>query len=231
MASAPEEPLPEKRKGFVFKPIQKPERRVSTPLVCELTYGPAPPLPAPPEVRAMFRSEGLIVGIDVETHALVPPQKSQSWRNGRFGLQTKVDADTIAPLRLVQIGWTVGEISGDQPESKSRIVKPDGFALEPSASAKHGISHEFALAEGMPLRDVLQEMLRDVLGAARRGGRVCAHHLEFDATVIANEMRRLGGFEAELVEWDAFVSAGLCTMNPHIGTIALKRYRCGWQTP
>ena len=70
MARAAEEPLPKKRKGFVFKPIQKPERRVSTPLVCELTYGPAPPLPAPPEVRAMFHTEELIVGIDVETHAL-----------------------------------------------------------------------------------------------------------------------------------------------------------------
>ena len=26
-----------------------------------------------------------------------------------------------------------------------------------------------------------------------------------------------GGFEEELAEWDAFVRAGLCTMNPHIG--------------
>ena len=51
----------------------------------------------------MFRTEELVVGIDVETHALVPPQKSQAWRDGKFGLQTKIDADTIAPLRLAQI--------------------------------------------------------------------------------------------------------------------------------
>ena len=96
-------------------------------------------------------------------------------------MKTKVDADTIASLRLVQIGWAVGEVSGGQPEPKSRIVRPDGFTIEHHASSKHRISHELALAEGMPLRDVLQEMLRDVLGAAGRGGRICAHRLEFDA--------------------------------------------------
>ena len=215
MAGA-EEPLPKKRKGFVFKPIPKPERRVVTPLVSELTYGPAPPLPAPPEVKGMFRSEELVVGIDVETHALVPAQKSQAWRAGRFGLQTKVDADTLAPLRLVQIGWAIGEISGGQPEPRSRIIKPDGFEIETSASAKHRIDHNLALAEGVPLRDALKEMLQEVLGAARRGGRVCAHHLEFDATVIANEMER-AGLGSELAEWERVVRAGLCTMDPHIG--------------
>jgi len=59
-------------------------------------------------------------------------------------------------------------------------------------------------------------MLRDVLGVARRGGRICAHHLELDATIIANEMRR-AGLDEELAEWNTFVSAELCTMDPHIG--------------
>ena len=165
----------------------------------------------------MRHAETLIVGIDVETHALVPQQKDQAWRAGAFGLQTKVDPSSIEPLRLVQIGWAVGEMSSEKPETKSRIVRPDGFVIEPSASAKHRLHHEFALTEGKPLRDVLQEMLQDVLGAARRGARVCAHHLEFDATVIANEMRR-AGFEEELAEWRSFVREGLCTMNPHIGS-------------
>ena len=165
----------------------------------------------------MFHSEKLIVGIDVETHALVPPQPKGAWRAGNFGLQTKLDLDTIGPLRLIQLGWAFGDLPANSPQSKARIVKPDGFQVHPDASAKHRITHELAVDEGRPLRDVLQEMLRDVLGAARRGGRVCAHHLEFDATVITNEMRRLGGFEEELVEWDAFVRFGLCTMNPHIG--------------
>ena len=153
VAMASCEEAPKKRKGFVFKPIQKPERQTKAPRFDQLVFGPAPPLQASPAVRAMFGHEGLIVGVDVETHALVPPQPKGIWHAGNFGLQTKLDLDSITPLRIVQIGWVFGELSTDTPESKSRFVKPDGFHVDPDASAKHGISHERALAEGLPPDD------------------------------------------------------------------------------
>ena len=64
--------------------------------------------------------------------------------------------------------------------------------------------------------DVLKEFMQDVLQACSKGGRVCAHQLEFDAGVIKEELRRCGLYAMQS-EWERIAKDGYCTMNPGVG--------------
>ena len=215
MASA-EEPTPKKRKGFVFKPIQIPDRTVKTPMFHQLRHGPAPPLPAPPIVQAMFGSERAFMAIDIETHALVPNNVGGSWwRTGEFGVLTTASEVAISTLRVVQVGWAIGEVTANEPKVKARLVLPEGFEIEASATAKHSITHAEAVSHGVVLKSVLLELIEDLAETEKLGGRLCSHHLGFDGGVLSEEMRR-AGLDQVAIDWARFVRKGLCTMNPDI---------------
>ena len=57
----------------------------------------------------------------------------------------------------------------------------------------------------------------DIKDAHAKGGRVCAHHLEFDGGMLAAAMSSMG-FTDMLVEWKAIVRDGICTMDPSIAS-------------
>ena len=63
-------------------------------------------LPAPQAVRDQFQCSPKFVGIDIETHALVPPSRSPAWRTDEFGILVKASEEALAYLRIVQLGWT-----------------------------------------------------------------------------------------------------------------------------
>ena len=170
-------------------------------------------LAAPETVREKFRGSPKFVGIDIETHALVPPSRSPAWRTDEFGILVKASEEALSTLRIVQLGWAY-TCEGD-PVIKTKLVKPVGFAIEPSATAKHRISHEEALESGVPIRDALCDLFRDVTKAVGDGHRLCAHHLGFDAGIILQEMGR-AGLRSCADEWARVVSGGLCTMDPSI---------------
>ena len=164
----------------------------------------------------MFGSEREVIAIDCETHALVPPRPMTPWREGRFGLMTMLDPEGLSTLRLVQVGWAKGDIASAEPEVKTRMVKPEGFHINDQATAKHRISHALAEASGVTIRTALVGLCTDIFEVCERGGRVAGHHLEFDATLIAQELQLLGLREM-LTEWEACVRKGFCSMSPHIG--------------
>ena len=55
---------------------------------------------------------------------------------------------------------------------------------------KHGISQDAAADAGHTLREALQAMLAALLQCCARGGRLVAHHIEFDAGILIEELRR-----------------------------------------
>ena len=118
--------------------------------------------------------------------------------------------------RIVQIGWVVGDLdTSAPPQPEQYIVRPDGFEISEKAAAKHGINHEKALAEGLPLSDVLGEFMRAMAHMNEKGGRVVIHHLEFDAGIIDKELGNAGlGNWSEL--WRGIARHGFCTMDPDI---------------
>ena len=212
-----EELPPPKRSRFSVDKCPRPlEGRGRLPDLRQLTQE-VKSLPAPPRVVEKLDGSSFFVGIDVETHALVPRGSNQQsfWKSGEFGFLTTADNEALSLLRVVQIGWAYATKDADALVIKSCLVKPEGFAIESPATEKHGIKHDFAFEHGRPLHEVLCEFLDDVLALLQKGYRICAHHLGFDAGILSREMTR-AGIGVARGDWDQRVREGLCTMDPDI---------------
>ena len=173
-------------------------------------------VPVPETVRSKLSSpEAFFIGIDVETHAFV--KGNIDFHDGDFGFQRKVDPANFNNLKVVQVAWAIAEGLVSEPVIKSRFVKPEGFVITPEATSAHKITQKYAMIHGLPLGVVLREMFADVKDAHDKGGRVCAHQLEFDAGMLAAEMSSLG-FTDMLSEWKSIVRSGICTMDPDVAS-------------
>jgi hypothetical protein len=173
------------------------------------------PVPVSAAVRKMFPSTARsLIGIDIETHMLI--ESNCDFHDGDFGFQRKVGVNIIKSMRTVQVAWAYGDSFLSAPHTiKSRLVRPEGFVIDLGAKGKHGISHEHALEHGMSLADVVLEMFTDIELEYKRGGRICSHHLEFDAGILTAEMLRLG-FVDMAGKWKDMVRKGVCTMDPDV---------------
>ena len=213
-----EEAPPQKKSRFSFGKCPNPSaaKKCSPNLARIVPAALATPLPPPDAVRARFETAGLPwMGIDIETHCLVPSTADNYWRPGQFGFMTRLTKEVLAELRVVQIGWTVGTF-GAVPTTKERLVQPDGFEISDAATEKHGISHSTATSQGAPLVDCLRELLDDVSALKLQGGRVCSHNLEFDAGILVQEMHRCGLADLATL-WAEAMEGCFCSMQPDVG--------------
>ena len=80
---------------------------------------------------------------------------------------------------------------------------------------------ELAETEGIYLKDVLNEFMKDVIAAFDAGGIIIAHQIEFDGGVIYEELGRCGFTDLQM-KWATMVKNGFCTMNPSIGRWLLR---------
>lgn len=93
--------------------------------------------------------------------------------------------------RVVQIAYRLVGRDGVVHGGKSHIIKPDGYVIPPDMV--HGISHEQAMEQGIPLKDALKgfytclclEYVVDELV-------LVAHNLSFDRSVAGAELLRCG---------------------------------------
>ena len=203
-----------KRPRFIA--IRSPGRiRAPTPRATDLVCGPPTPLP-PPTVIAhqLAQTHHLAVGIDIETHNLVPGN-TKVWAEGQFGFKTTIDPDSITAMRLIEIGFAIGDCHGGDPIAQSCVIRPDGFMVSCEATRVHHISHGDAVQDGIPLKDALELMVTRVLEAVSAGHRIVSHHLEFDAGIIAAELVR-AGLQHLCDDWAHAVKNGFCTMNPDV---------------
>ena len=202
------------RRGFVLC-TQKDAPKAITPRAEDLRPGLPLAVPPPPAVAENLAGAELLIGIDVETHDLI--SGNTNWRPGQFGFLTKVTDDTLNTLRIVQLGWVVGKVDDSAPSVKQRFVRPAQFDITSAATGLHGITQDRALT-GRPLREVLEEMMADVMDASARGEvQICAHHLEFDGGVIAAELERAGLHDLRRA-WKEAVARGFCSMQPCVAS-------------
>lgn len=124
--------------------------------------------------------------------------------------------------RLVQIAWAIysndGELIGTPTDF---IIKPEGYEIPEQATAVHGITTELALAEGIPIDDVLTMLENDISAADH----VVAHNIDFDAAVIGAEFLRAGFSNS--IEF----APKICTMRSSVEYCAIPGKNGGLKFP
>ena len=82
---------------------------------------------------------------------------------------------------LVSISWQL--YSGDELKRKEAfLIKPDGWTISEEVSKIHGITHEMAEKNGLPLMTVLKLFKLDLAYSDL----IVAHNIDFDKNVLLN---------------------------------------------
>ena len=187
-------------------------RRLSTPRAKDIVLAPRLHVAPPAEIVAKLQDLHLVVGIDIETHDILG--RHMRWWTGPFGFATLADPFALEEARVVRIGWAV-HAKSEGPVVKEFLVRPAGFEVSAATIAVHGITHEAAMARGAPLQDVMLEFMRDLSQAHDLGGRLVAHHLEFNAGIVSEELARAGLSHFQEL-WREIAKGGICTADPDI---------------
>lgn len=90
--------------------------------------------------------------------------------------------------RLVQLSWILTDNKGMQLSEGNLIVKPFGFVIPEEVAKLHGITQAHAMAEGLPVENVLSQFLKDVEKAECLVG----HNVSFDLNIVGAELIRAG---------------------------------------
>jgi DNA polymerase III subunit epsilon len=92
--------------------------------------------------------------------------------------------------RIVQIAWEVyANIESEAPITrKCYMIRPNGFTIPTDSSAIHGIYHDEALAQGIPLSQAIDELMNDII--VHETQTIVAHNMSFDSNAILSEMFR-----------------------------------------
>lgn len=93
--------------------------------------------------------------------------------------------------RIVQIAMVLCDDSGKEFASANFIIKPNGFTIPAEVSAIHGITHERAEKEGLPIENALQVFSSFL----RMAESLIAHNFSFDDRIIAAEFYRISAQE------------------------------------
>jgi len=115
-----------------------------------------------------------------------------SWYTDRlcgFDLEsTGVDTDTarIVTACIVQCG------GGVNTQSASWLSNVDGEPIPDEAARIHGVTTERAQAEGVDLREVVDELLAGLAQVALSGIPIVAMNARYDFTLLDREARRYG---------------------------------------
>ena len=120
-------------------------------------------------------------------------------------------------FRLVQVGWVLGGCTKGEPihTRKERLIKPQNFNISEDATNKHGITNADIKTNGLPLREVLEELMSAMWALHGAGGVVVSHHLEFDAGIIDEELQRCE-MEEWRPRWKLIASNGICTLDLNV---------------
>jgi DNA polymerase III subunit epsilon len=101
-----------------------------------------------------------------------------------------IPADAPGQPRLASFAMiaTNPDLTVDEDATFCTLVCPDGWVMDPGATAVNGLTNERLTAEGLPVRHVLS-IYDDMV---RAGWVVVAHNAQFDTKVMRGELRRAG---------------------------------------
>lgn len=116
---------------------------------------------------------------------------------------------------IVQLALVLSESVNELIQVENIFVRPDGWQSTPAALARHGITHEQLMDEGIPEADALELYL----ALAARGDVVIAHNLRFDRRVIRIGLCRYRG--RSVADAHDNELPGFCTMQAARGICGL----------
>jgi DNA polymerase-3 subunit epsilon len=95
--------------------------------------------------------------------------------------------------RVIQLAWTVCDVTGTERSWGNYLIKPDGWAIPdpedpPNFWQKHGFTQERSLAEGVPLAEAAAHFVGDLQSCKY----MVSHNMEFDYPVLGAELIRYG---------------------------------------
>lgn len=108
--------------------------------------------------------------------------------------------------RIVSIAWMLEQPSGASKTTHT-LVKPEGFTIPDEVVKIHGITTEKAMAEGRPLKDVIDEFIE----SRNQASLIIGHNVSFDMRMIRIESKKLG-YDPEDKHKDDFKGKTFCTM-------------------
>ena len=92
--------------------------------------------------------------------------------------------------RLLQLAWHKDNAAGTATEARDYIIRPDDFTIDNASIAVqiHGITHERAMDEGVPILGVLEEFRDKIFEVTT----LVAHNIRFDEKIAGAEFVRAG---------------------------------------
>ena len=87
---------------------------------------------------------------------------------------------------MVQLACLFYDDEGNRLAQDDFIIRPDGYVIPEDAARIHGISHARAMAEGVPLQQVLDRFHE----LASRANVLVAHNMAFDEKIVGAEFLR-----------------------------------------
>ena len=141
---------------------------------------------------------------------------------------TGIPKDYNAPVtdlnnwpRVVQLSWIVTDSQGNELKIRDYIIKPEGFSIPTESSRVHGITTAIANRDGVPLQNVLAELLSDLESATT----IVGHNVDFDKKVVGSEFCRCG------IERSSLNKPTVCTMKSSTDFCKLPgKYGYKWPT-
>lgn len=130
---------------------------------------------------------------------------------------TPYPADAPDQPRLAALSMIYIEEGGTEIEA-TYFIQPDGWKMDPQATAVNGLTDEFLMANGMQVAQVLS-IYTD---AIKRGYVAVAFNAQFDLKQLRGELRRAG--MPDLFE----ETPNICVMRGSMGIVKKQDGKGGW---
>ena len=88
--------------------------------------------------------------------------------------------------RIVSIAWMIFNKTGEVKYSRYAVIKPDDFVSSEKALQVHGVTHQYAMENGTPMKNILNEIHHTL--------QICdtlvAYNANFDYHILLSECYR-----------------------------------------
>ncbi|GAB3847791.1 exonuclease domain-containing protein [Nesterenkonia populi] len=117
---------------------------------------------------------------------------AESWHSGRVvGFDVETTSRHPAQARIVSAALVELEPGAEGMRVREWLVDP-GVEIPPETTEIHGISTEYAQAEGMPAAEAVRQLVVELTKEFEAGAAVVAMNAPYDFTVLKHEAARHG---------------------------------------